>query len=147
MNSVVIQKQALANTRLQVQVLGFSIAVDFERTAWFDTGQHAYWPIGDPVFSRDLAGEILLADLSRSQIAYRAARRSCLGQRRRLELLADPFNVGAEILQQNSLFQRYWFIPSAQAIGRAGFAGTKFPIANPHSSRKPGPLEPRRATV
>ena len=75
MNMVVIQKQALAMTRYQLQTFAVMVAHDLIRQAGFDRGKNADQPLLDAVGPGDLAGDVLLAGRTRSQIADRPALR------------------------------------------------------------------------
>ena len=55
---------------MQFQVLGLSVAIDLEVAARFDAAEDAHRPIGDPIFGSDAASDVLLADLSRGQVAH-----------------------------------------------------------------------------
>ena len=101
MNGVVIQEQAFAIARLELQVLDVSIAVDLEAAARLDAGQHAHRTTGNPVFSRDPPSDLLFADRRRGQIAHRSTGRHDLGQRCCLESLTHLLDVCAEVLQLN----------------------------------------------
>src|SRR6266571_4315134 len=77
MNGGVIQEQALAHTRLELQMLGGPVAVDLEAAAWLDAGQHAHRPLSDPVFGSNAASDILLVDFGRGQVTHRSTQRVC----------------------------------------------------------------------
>ena len=79
MNGVVVQEQALAETGLELQLLGVAVAIDLEGAARFDACQHTHQAIGDAVLGSDAASDVLLAERGRSQVAHRSTRGHGLG--------------------------------------------------------------------
>jgi hypothetical protein len=64
---------------VEVQMLGVPVAVDLKGAARFDARQHTHQAIGNPVLGSDAAGDALLAERERSQVAHRSADRDVLG--------------------------------------------------------------------
>src|SRR5438067_9438507 len=56
MNGVVVQEQALADTRLELRVFGVAVAVDLKGAAWFDASQHTHQPLRDAIFQEQCRG-------------------------------------------------------------------------------------------
>ena len=99
---VVIMMQALAQTRLQLQVFRLRIAVDLERGARLDTSQHTNQSLGNTVPGRDAPGHTLLGRLGRRQVAYFPARRLRHLARSRLDPLGHRLRMSPERFEQDS---------------------------------------------
>src|SRR5207245_4481915 len=100
-NDVVVQEQALADTRLELQVLRVTVAVDLKGAARLDATQHTHQALGDAIFNSNTPRDSLLTGFGRCQVADRSASCHGLRQGRGLQSLADLLDVRAEALEQN----------------------------------------------
>jgi hypothetical protein len=116
-DAVVIEMQALAPPRLQLQALGSAIAHDLVGQAWLDRRENADQPLLDPIRGRDLAGDGFLVHRARRQIADRPASPARPRLRRFPELPAQLFGMLAKILQQDPRSPQIGLHP--RALGQA----------------------------
>src|SRR6266705_2860738 len=98
---VVVQKQAFAPARHQLQLPRLPVAIHLESLARFDATQHTEQPLVHALFGSHPPRHLFLLHATRSQVLHRPPQRASLSQRSILQSLTDVLCVATEIFQQN----------------------------------------------
>ena len=101
MDLVVVEEQAFARAKLQLQLFRHSIAMNLKLPTGFEAAQHAYQSAAHAILGQDVAGDGLFVELTGIEILYRASASLGFSQGSFLQSLSDLLHMPAKVFEED----------------------------------------------